>query len=241
MKKECSVRYTTDELALWEQDGDSQVHRRLRSPDFFRRLAGLFQKGFTHAGLSSDCRMVFFHNATKLHVYPVISRSTDIPAEGWPLVWNLGRHNPLADVSLSDRVVAISTQKAVELHLIGSSSANSQGPRIISHDNWDPSGLAIYENGLEVLVAVGYQRETKTSRQGRVFIYSSKFCWGGLEKETIAQSYDLPREDFPKHLNFDDQGKRLTCITAIGNSVLIWHLGSPNPFEITRNHHRPVR
>ncbi|KAL9031616.1 MAG: hypothetical protein Q9196_000373 [Gyalolechia fulgens] len=237
MKEACSVQYSTDELAVWVQDGEPQVYRMIPSP-------GPFQRGFAHAGLSSDCGMVFFYNRAKVRVHPVTARSKDVPAKGWPLEWPFGRGNFVVDVSLSKTVVAISTQKALELHLIGSSSVNSERSRRVSHGEWDPSGLATYEHESELLVAIGYQREGENSREGRVFLYRSKVCRDGVEKEKTAQTYDLPRNDVPKCLQFDDQGKYLTCVTAIGNSVLVWDLDEPkmsNPFEITKHRYRPVR
>lgn len=228
----CSVPYFTKELASWELDGQVQVHQMLRS-------SGLLRKGFSHAGLSFSCTMVFFHNATKVCVYPVAARSKGNSIPGWPLEWKYDKENRVVDVSLLDKVVAISTQRALELHRIRDASAISRPPRIIPHKDWDSSGLATYENGSETLVAIGYQRETKTSREGRVFIYRLKISNDVLEKETIVHCYDIPGKDFPKFLQFDDQGGQLTCVTAIKNSVLIWHLGEPNPVVITKYQTRP--
>lgn len=224
--------YLTDELASWEPDGEAQAHRMMKS-------SGLFHKGYSQAGLSSACTKVYFQNTVKVSVYPVNARSEGVSASGWPLEWKYDKENLVVNVSLSEMVVAISTRKALELRLLRSSPANPQRPRIISHEDWDSSGLTIYEHGSEVLIAIGYRRETGTSRKGHVIIYRSKICSNGLERETIAHSFDIPRKDFPKCLQFDDQGEQLSCVTAIRNSVLIWHLGEPDPCQITKYHLRP--
>ncbi|KAL8825689.1 MAG: hypothetical protein Q9170_007696 [Blastenia crenularia] len=226
--------YMAGDQARWEQDGGPQVTQLLPNKSIFR-------EGFAHAGLSTDCKMIFFYNTAKVCVYPLNASNPIAPNQKWPLKWKFGKKNPVVDVSLSNTVLAISTRQRLELHYVKDFSASSETPRTIPHGEWDPCGLATFEQPSEALVAIGYRRETRISREGRVLIYRSILNHGRIEKEETSQRYQVLKRDLPKSLQFDKEGEKLTCVTEISNSVLVWHIGDSDPFEITTQHHMPVR
>lgn len=231
MNEARSRQYMAGELAHWQQAGEPQVHRLLPSR----------KKGFTHAGLSDDCKMSLFYNDTKLYVCPVMVGDRDRPRDEWLLKREFHKKNPVANVSLSNTVLAVSTQKNLELYRVQTPSLNPKPAIDFAHEEWDPSGLATYECPSGLLIAIGYRQETETSRIGRVIVRWLKSSHDELKEKEAAKIYKLPLGDFPKTLNIDSDGKRLICILEVSNSVLIWDLVDASPFKITRYHHRAVR
>ncbi|KAL8717606.1 MAG: hypothetical protein Q9225_005160 [Loekoesia sp. 1 TL-2023] len=202
MNEARSRQFMAGELAHWQQAGEPQVHRFLSSR----------KNRFDYAGLSDDCKMSFFTNDTKLYVRPVIVGNCDQPRDEWLLKLDFHRKNPVTNVSLSNTVLAVSTQKNLELYRVQSPSLKPKPAVDFAHGEWDPSGLATYECLSRLLVAVGYRQETKTSRIGRVIVRRLKSTYDGLKEEEAAKIYELPLGDFPKSLNIDSDGKRLVCV-----------------------------
>lgn len=221
------ARYMERDVDCWQQAGEAQVSKLLPP-------RGRFRKGFAHAGLSHDCDTSFFHNGTKVSVYPLVARDRGQSHSSPILKRKFDSNNLIVDVSLSESTLAVSTRQALELYRLESPSAS---PLRSSHGEWDPSGLAIHEQLSEILIAVGHRRGMMKFREGRVTLYRLKH--GEARVDTLA-SVKLPMQDFPRTLMFDSQGERLTCITEIRSSVLVWHTTDMDPFVISRYHHQPV-
>ena len=196
---------------------------------------GLFHKSFAHAGLSADCKTSFFHNSTKVCAYRVNLGSVGQQKNDPIFVRKLEEKNRIADVSLSNTVMAISTQECLELHRL--TNRSTMGREIkIPHGGWSPSGLATWEHDSLMCVAIGQSRQVKGCYEGRITVYHLAH----RERAEVFATYKLPMQDFPKKLSFENQGQCLTCITEIRNSVVVWTLGDPNPFVITKYLHKPV-
>lgn len=225
--------YLEGNLSYWPQSGEIQVSRLLPSQ-------GWFGRGYAHAGLATNCRLVFFFDSTRVCVFRVNLESRRARQEDMLLDLKYDRHSQVADVSLSATILAVSTRKALEVYRVGL----RRPVEMVSHDDWDPSGIAICENPWGVMIAVGHRRATRNSRRGRVVFHEITLPPQGLLRRRIIREFTLPRGDSPKILTFDREGATLACITEISNSVILWRIGEGAPEDggpttIERCRHRP--
>ncbi|KAL9599701.1 MAG: hypothetical protein Q9219_003689 [cf. Caloplaca sp. 3 TL-2023] len=216
------------DLPCWQQDGETHVSQLLPS-------RGIFRKSFAYAGLSIDCKMVFFYSSAKVCLYSIKPQSQADSRIEMIFERKFSNDNQITDVLVSNTVLAVSTRQCLELHKITSPSI-PWNRREVNHGDWDPSGLATHEQDSEVLIAIGHRRQTRRFREGRVTLY--RWQHGSTRVETVAV-HKLPSHDLPKGLMFDCHGRSLTCITEILNSVLVWNMLDPEPFVISRFNRNP--
>lgn len=229
-----SAPYVERELSRWHQDGGAQVEHLLPS-------RGLFKKGFTQAGLSPDCSLAFFYNASRICVYRVITADKTKPQGDLVFERKFDKDSQISEVSLSTTMLAVSTRLNLELYRLDSRSTSPRPVKVIHHGDWDPSGVAIHER----IFALGYRRGTQNSCEGRVVVHQIELCREGTLQVKEVLLYTLLMADMPKSLRFHNEGTYLTVITNTQNSILIWRIrnGVPtdhSPISIRKYHHRPV-
>lgn len=120
-------------------------------------------------------------------------------------------------------------------------SHNARPMEVIPHGEWDPSGVAIHDDGPDMMVAAAYRR----SREGCIILYQITFATESALQVEIVQRHVLPMQDVPKSISFDNRGTYLVCITDVTNSIQVWNIknGAPTderPVAITNYHHKPV-
>ncbi|KAL8810971.1 MAG: hypothetical protein Q9200_002161 [Gallowayella weberi] len=139
----------------------------------------------------------------------------------------------VADVSLSNTILAVSTRQKLEIHHL-------RPPRLvnqIAHGKYDPSGVAICETSSGVFIAVGQRHSTN----GRVALHKFSVSARGLLQGGLLRYYALPKGS-PKSLFFD--GRTLVCITDVTNSVILWDVveeppDNGSPTTVRRGDYRP--
>ncbi len=229
-------QYLEGDLDNWPQCGDVQESQLLPHQGFFGR--GL--RGYAHAGLSTDCRLAFFSNSRKVCVTHVSLENRPRRKEAIVMEWRCGNTERIADVSLSNNILFVSTQDNLEM--VGF----SRGVERVSHGEWDPSGIAIWEQRSGAMVAVGHRRGTNRSRQGRVILHQVRILPQGLLQGRVVRGFRLPEGNYPKAIAFDKNGTILACITDPGNTVVNWKIEEAESEDegfkiIGRHQHRPAR
>lgn len=226
------------DLNRWQQSGEAEVDRLLPSK-------GFFQRGYAHAGLSPDCSLAFFNNSTAICVYRVDALSQGCRQRKPSFSRNYDQEFQITDVSLSNTILAVSTRRNLELHRVECQSDKARPMEVIPHGEWDPSGVAIYDHGPNVLVAAAYRRGRPDFREGCIILYQLKFSRDSALQVNIVQRHVLPTQEVPKSISFD-RGTYLVCISDVTNSIQVWGIenGAPmddRPVAITNYHHKPVR
>ena len=224
-------RYLEGHLEYWWQDGAVQE-------SFGRGF-----RGYAHAGLSTDSQLAFFYSSREVCVARVSLDTRRRRKEDLVLERKYDKRSQIADVALLNNILAVSTRQNLELHRI-----RHRGPGVtVPHGDWDPLGIASWEQDSNVMVAMGLRQGAGCSRNGRVVIHQVRVAPGGsLQRRTCCQ-FNLPKGVSPKSLVFDHEGTTLACITdrVVGNSVIIWRIGKTmedeDPVVIARHQHRPVR
>lgn len=231
-------RYLEVHLEYWSQDGDVRESQLLRQGMFGRGF-----RGYAHAGLSTDCQLAFFYSSREVCVARVSLDDRRRREEDLVLERKYDKSSQIADVALLNNILAVSTRQNLELHRIG-----YPGPGVtVSHGDWDPLGIASWEQDRNVMVAMGLRRGAGNSRNGRVVIHQVRVAPGGSLQRKTCQQLNLPNGVSPKFLVFNHEGTTLACITdrIVGNSVIIWSIGETmedeDPVVIARHQHRPVR
>ncbi|KAL8876220.1 MAG: hypothetical protein Q9198_005547 [Flavoplaca austrocitrina] len=222
-------RYLEGHLEYWWQDGAVQE-------SFGRGF-----RGYAHAGLSTDCQLAFFYSSRELCVARVSLDTRRRRKEDLVLERKYDKRSQIADVALLNNILAVSTRQNLELHRI-----RHPGPGVtVSHGDWDPLGIASWEQDSNVMVAMGLRKGAGSSRNGRVVIHQVRAMPGGSLQRRTHRQFNLPRGVSPKSLVFDPEGTTLACITdrVVGNSVIIWRIGETMEDEdsvvIARHQHRP--
>lgn len=223
-------------LGHWEQDGEAAFHHLLPPSKLLQRTS---HRAFSHAGLSSDCRLSFFHKPTVVCVYPTLGHGQGGPTKEPIFERRFHGGDEVLEASLSKSLLAVSTPRRLLLFGIGARfSSNAQAE--ILHGDWDPTSVALHEEPSNSLVAVGHRRRTKGQREGQVVLYDVMVSPDGCIRVDLAQVYQLPMQDQPKTLLFHGDGETLICITSIRNSVLVWKPSESAPVVITRHKHTQV-
>ena len=229
-------KYLEGDLDYWPQYGDVQESQLLPNKGFFGR--GL--RGYAHAGLSTDCRLAFFSNSRDVCITHVSLGNRPRRKEVIAMEWRCGNTERIADVSLSNTMLFVSTQDNLEMMGL------SRGVERVPHGEWDPSGIAVCEQHSSAMVAVGHRQETKLSHKGRVILHQVRILPEGLLQRRVVRQFKLPKGNCPKAIAFDKDGTILACITDPGNTVVIWKIEEAESEEegfriIERHKHRPAR
>ncbi|KAL8994326.1 MAG: hypothetical protein Q9169_005674 [Polycauliona sp. 2 TL-2023] len=234
-EEEDPEQYLEGSLQYWPQDGKGQESQLLPQGVLGRGL-----RGYAHAGLSTDCRLAFFSSSREVCVIRVSLEKRRRRKEDVIQEQKYDKKSPIADVSLLNDTLAVSTSRNLELFRIG----QKDPAVVISHGEWEPLGIASWEQGSDAMIATGLRRGAGNSRSGRVVVY--RFRLPALQRR-ILREFTLPKGTSPKFLSFDRDGKRLACITdrIVGNAVIVWKINEApedgGPAVITRHKHRPVR
>jgi len=213
------------DLNRWQQSGKAQVHRLLPSK-------GFFQRGYAHAGLSPDCSLAFFNDSTTICVYRVDASSQGCRNRKPFFSGDYDKASQITDVSLSNTMLAVSTRRDLELHLMERHchSHNARPMEVIPHGEWDPSGVAIHDDGPEMMVAAAYRR----FREGCIILYQITFATESALQVEIVQRHVLPMQDVPKSISFDNRGTYLVCITDVTNSIQVWNIKNRIEFNFAK-------
>ncbi|KAL8668386.1 MAG: hypothetical protein Q9168_006984 [Polycauliona sp. 1 TL-2023] len=177
-------QYLEGYLDYWSQDGD--VHESQLLP---RGTFGRGSRDYAHAGLSTDCQLAFFSNSRKVCVTRVSLDNRRRRKEDVVLEREYDRKSSIADVSLLNDILAVSTRLNVELHRVGHPGA----PVVIPHGEWDPLGIASWEQGSDAMVA-----ETDSDGLTSVAIYQSPsqqpyiFCTTSASTERFRSEGEWP-------------------------------------------------
>lgn len=229
-------QYQEGHLEYWSQE--DTIESQLLPQGMFGR--GF--RGYAHAGLSTDCRLAFFSSSRKVCVTRVSLDARRRRREDLILERKYDKSSHIADVSLLNSILAVSTRQNLELHRIG----NSGRGVTVSHGDWDPLGIASWEQDSNVMVALGLRRGAGSSRDGRVRVHQIRLSPSGSFQRRTLREFSLPNGVSPKFLVFDREGTTLACITdrIVGNSVIIWRIEETaedeDPVVIGRHQHRPV-
>ena len=231
-------QYLEGHIDYWPQDGHVQGGQLLPQGILGRSL-----RGYAHAGLSTDCRLAFFYSSKEVCVVRISLDNRRRRKEDLVPDWKYDRSSQIADVSLLNSILAVSTRQNLELHRIG---LPRQLGVMVPHRDWDPLGIASWERGSEAMVAVGLRRGAGNSRNGRVIVHQVRLPPAGPVQIRILREFTLPRGESPKFLAFDGEGATLACLTDrnVGNAVVIWEIQEPPeevvPTIVARHQHRPV-
>ncbi|KAL8770005.1 MAG: hypothetical protein Q9194_005295 [Teloschistes cf. exilis] len=233
-------QYIEEDVSPWEQDGEPQVRQLLP-----RRA--LFHRGhrYTHAGVSTDCRRAFFHDSEKVRVYRTGANGHSHVQDESVFERKFQKSSPIAEVSLAEAVLAVSTKQTLELYEIGAYGPNRSPLETIQHGDWDPSGLGVHHRSAsEVVVAVGQRRQKRNSntREGRIILHVVMLSGLGSIRSKIVSSSTLALEDIPRSISFS--GDHLVCITDVSNTVFVWRItgecfSTSEPAKIKRYDHKP--
>ncbi|KAL9582736.1 MAG: hypothetical protein Q9212_003119 [Teloschistes hypoglaucus] len=234
-------RYIEDDISPWEQDGEPHISQLLPHRGLFHR-----GYGYSHSGLSNDCRVAFFHDSERIRAYRASADGHPHRQDDLVFERKFQKSSPIAEVSLAETVLVVSTKQTLELYKIGSYVPNPLPLEIIQHVDWDPSGLAIRDrSALEVVIAVGQRRRKRDSNttEGRIILHVVMLSRPGSLRSKILSSSTLALEDIPRSIAFS--GNNLVCITDVSNTVLIWkstdeRFSTSEPVKIKRHDHKPV-
>ncbi|KAL8767351.1 MAG: hypothetical protein Q9209_006114 [Squamulea sp. 1 TL-2023] len=210
-------QFLEGDLDCWTQDGEMQESHLLPSGGLFR--AG---RGYAHAGLSSDCRLAFFYKSMEVCVTRVSLDGRRRRRQDLIFQQKYTENSRIADVSLSNEVLAVSTCQQLELYQFGLSRRGEA----VSHGDWDPIGLATCQQHSGILVAVGLRRSAGSSRKGRVIVHQVRLRPEGLLQRRVIRVLNLPEGDAPKFLAFDKKGMTLETDSDGLTSAVIFD--SPN-------------
>ena len=212
---------------------------------------GLFNKGFSLAGLSSDCSSVFFCNPTEICVYTLKHDFDGPPDHALILHEKFQTASSIGTVALSRSFALISSRKDLMLLGLWNGRWNRQrkNEELLSwpHDAWDPTGVSIYEDDSRLFVLVGQRRQSLTNGlEGRVLLYEISLTTGLLLQKTRPSIYNIPFHDFPKVMSLDVGAQKLACVTGIRNAVLVWTIDEGRsiamaPFAIKERKYKSVR
>ncbi|KAL9030415.1 MAG: hypothetical protein Q9180_006909, partial [Flavoplaca navasiana] len=177
-------RYLEGHLEYWSQDGAVRESQLLPQGMFGRGF-----RGYAHAGLSTDCQLAFFYSSREVCVARVSLDTRRRRKEDLVLGRKYDKSSQIADVALLNNILAVSTHQNLELHRIG-----HPGPGVtVSHGDWDPLGIASWEQDSNVMVAVGLRRGAGSLRNGRVVIHQVRAAPGGLLQRRTGRQFNLPR------------------------------------------------
>lgn len=203
----------------------------------------------TSVGLSNDCTSAYFFRERSITIFPLPSAQTQ--QNQHKIEHTFTDDVYLRDVAVSDHYVAALTHEHLVLLRYCSDAEESQQAELQTSVSvqWDPKGLAIYENKDCVSVLVGERRQGSRGWEGRIKLYHYPLQNNGgrriQEIQTFRTIVGGSTNDAPKTLAFHFNGKGFVCITkgVVSNagflsSILVWSLDNEmakaqRPFEIS--------
>ena len=197
---------------------------------------------YDFAGLSSYCRYCFFYRQDEVSVFPLDLRvcgTQPFSSRALCIDKRATHGEPIVDAKISlNFLVTITTER-----VLISNISNKQEFEPILHGNWEPAGLAIHESETLLIIILGYGKGfSLETTDGRIEIY--KYRIGSRSRRlACCSSPTLPTRARPKRLSLKEDGRILTCVTAIQSKLLVWELdenfsSSVEPFAFTKNRYR---
>ena len=141
-----------------------------------RACSGLVRRSsYDAAGLSNDCQHSYYHDENELVVLTLRYLRMNSDVSTFPIVKTVGKDytsgEPIIDVAMSSSyLVVVTTQRALVINV-----ADNYQIEPIAYADWEPSGVACYENTDSFVLALGQGRgHLLDSSQGQIGIYEYK-------------------------------------------------------------------
>ena len=226
-----------------ETAGALTMSRTKNSTVYSLRKVGKFSSSYHSAGLSDDCTRAFCNDDSEVSVYKLGDLRRQPASVGFSRVFTqkYKHQESIRGVTLSRLYIIITTNKRLLVFKIFPQTAI----HTLSHEYWDPSGLACHESETRLVVLVGQcQRDDRTGVDcGQIRIYS--YRKEGQARGLPSFVFNVPANDYPKRLFFHASSQILTCITRLQNKILVWKLNddfSPSwgPYEFRKNDYTAV-
>ena len=209
-------------------------------------------KTYTNAGISQDCTMVYFFNASHISVHALLlshglgEQPTAPPSREVFKHSHESASSRILFAALSLTWLAVLTDSELELIKIDATATAKAKPLQWSCGDWESVALSMFELDSVVLVALGQRKRNKSHFEGRVLLLQVQHLDGlGF---TFPKPDVIPVEhnDFPKMVVLSQTGTLLICCTQLRNAIVISEMPlSPDtgqkPCRIVSGHHTPVR
>lgn len=198
--------------------------------------------------LSSDCSSVCFYGDRKVVVYSI--RHIPETCSKKPCVVSFqkefGKGVWIWDVAISKNYLVVSSTLKNVLVFRHTKQLQDSPLQTFPSDNF-LSGLAIHETDAQLQILIGKGRDTG-SVDGQITIHTCSLgnSSDGLATDSLhfkePRIIAIPDQDLPKRIGVDQDGKMISCITRMRNTVLIWRADGESslPFMI-QNRYTPVR
>lgn len=237
----------TTEIDWREPDLPTSKVRSTRSFSLSLHQAKPFggRASFNFAGLSNDCQYAYLYNENRVSVFYLADLRAQSTKSAFLRILDLGRDftnsEPVFDVVMSKNFLVIITSLSMRVINV----RNNYELEVISHGEWEPSGVACSENETRLVIALGQgQGNSLESSKGQIVFFKYE---PGTRPRKISpcSTIKLPARNRPKRVSLDADGRTLTCVTTIQNRLLVWYLNenfstAGEPFDFVKNHYRVV-
>lgn len=219
--------------------------RTKNSTTFSLRKVPKFSSSYHSAGLSGDCTYAVFNDDSEVSVFKLGDLRSNPALLGFSRVftqkYQQRKHECIRGVASSRLYIVIVTNKRLLVFKIDRETAIDT----LSHEKWDPSGLACHESETHIVVFSGQcQRNGKTGDYcGQIGVY--RYRKEGQARKLPSFVLNVPANDYPKRLSFHADSRILTCITRLQNKLLMWKLNDDflsvwGPYEFQKNDYTAV-
>ena len=200
---------------------------------------------FDFAGLSNDCQYAYLYHQNRVSVFYLTDLRAQSTETAFIRILDIGRDlrngELVFNVVMSGSFLVIITSLFVRVINV----RNNYELELISHGEWEPSGVACSENETRLVIALGQgQGSSLESSKGQIVFFKYE---PGTRSRKISpcSTIKLPARNRPKRISLDADRRILTCITTIQNRLLVWHLNenfstAGEPFDFVKNHYRVV-
>lgn len=210
-------------------------------------------RGYTRAGLTKDCRYVYFYNLQRVSVHQLLVprnlTAQKIEHLSQEVLHYAGdfKDTMIQRVSLSGQYIAISTSKRLEVFKMRSHATAASVPESTifrrAHGEWETTALTLHEHDSRLSIVIGQRKRGPISFEGQVLSVGIELPVHRPFLSLKPCIYGVPRNDFPKDVDVNVNGSIILCRTQLHNSVIVWDLSSNSSqrsFQLTRSFHTPV-
>ena len=178
------------------------------------------------AGLSNDCRNVFFFNKARITVYHIGDLDASCLSPNFTKTFDLDLNKDIEhrgcilNAVLSQTYLVIVTTE----HMLIISMVDEYRSESIAHGKWDPSGLACDERSSVLMILLGQCRgRLSKGFEGQIKVYT---CTRESRRRNLTRHSEIPipGRDGPKRIALNANMRFITCITRAENKVLTWQL-----------------
>ncbi|KAI9800304.1 MAG: hypothetical protein M1833_003418 [Piccolia ochrophora] len=199
---------------------------------------------YVSAGLSPDCRSVYFLRERSVRVYslrnfPAVNESDIL------FKWKMTCDSVCEEAALSNGLLAVFTKRTLLVFSIPHQSVI--GMESLEYDKeryrWDPNCITIHEANDRAWICVGGRVNYNGNFNGSIKIFQVDMTLGRSTLVPYAAQLDKGERDslvgdFLKMLEFSPDGQRLVCVTN-NNRILSWFLSNnarprQDPFQISK-------